>query len=187
MTVMKASLTDSIIAAEWRVSALVVFNDRGGDYRYRRFAVEAMHQFASSEHSWNSAIQVRGRLPDGNDGPGRVRVAWLNGWKPPDGPELRLVGLASKEFGDDRSDGFALGTRREATWKFTPDTRIEAQAFNPYNTTAEFGSFHTQRHSVGGVLKGALADRLSYRVNALIGVSDAAANFELRLQLRLTL
>ncbi len=143
------------VADRWRVSALVVFNDRGGDYRYRRFAVEVMHQFASSEHSWNSAIQVRGRLPDGNDGPGRVRVAWLNGWKPSDGLELRLVGLASKEFGDDRSDGFALETRSEATWKFTPDTRIGAQVFNRYNTTAEFGSFHTQRHSVGGVLKGA--------------------------------
>lgn len=175
------------VSDDWRLAAIVFFNDRGGDYRYRRIALEAMHQFAESDTGWNSAVQVRGRLPDGNDGPGRVRVAWLNRWRPEQGPELRLIGLASREFGDGRDEGFALETRGEATWKIAADTRLGAQIFNRYNTTADFGSFNTQRHSVGGVIKGGLTDRLSYRLNALTGVSDAAADFEIRLRLRLTL
>nr|WP_070959911.1 hypothetical protein [Hyphomonas sp. Mor2] len=175
------------VSDRWRVSAIVFFNDRSGDYRYRRLALEAMHQFAASETGWNSAVQVRGRLPDGNDGPGRVRVAWLNRWRPTNGPELRLIGLASQEIGDDRRDGIALETRGEATWKIGSDTRLGAQVFNRYNTTADFGSFETQSHSVGGVIKGALTDRISYRVNALTGMSEAAADFELRVRLRVAL
>ncbi|MEL6859168.1 MAG: hypothetical protein AAFO74_12330 [Pseudomonadota bacterium] len=172
------------VGDRWRLSALLFFNDRGGDYRFRRIGGEAMYQVASSDTGWNSAIQVRGRLADGNDGPGRVRVAWLNRWRPENGPELRLIGLASQEIGDERRDGIALETRAEATWRVGSDTRAGAQVFNRYNTTAEFGSFQSQRHSIGAVLKGPLTQTLSYRLNALTGVSDAAPDFELRLRLR---
>ncbi len=175
------------VAERIRVGAIVFFNDRGGEYRYRRLALETMYQFASSERGWNSAIQFRGRIPDGNDGPGRVRAAWLNRWRPVDGLDLRLIGLAAREFGDDRRAGFALETRGEATWRVAPETRVGAQIFNRYNTTADFGSFDTQRHSVGGVVKGALTEKISYRVNALAGLSAAAPDIELRARLSLAL
>ena len=175
------------VADRWRVSAIAFYNDGGGDYRFRRLALEAMHQFASSETGWNSAIQVRGRIPDGNDGPGRVRVAWLNRWRPENGPELRLIGLASQEIGDGKRDGLALETRSEATWRVGSGTRLGAQMFNRFNRATSFGSFATQRHSVGGVIKGDLTEKVSYRVNALTGISDAAPDFELRIRLRLSL
>ncbi|MEP1143248.1 MAG: hypothetical protein ABJH52_05980 [Henriciella sp.] len=173
------------VGNNWRVSGFVFFNDRGGDFRYRRLALEAMHQFVSSDDGWNSALQIRGRLPDGSDGPGRVRVAWLNRWRPTEKAELRLIGLASQELGKDQAAGIGLETRAEATWQIAHDTRVGAQIFNRYNTTADFGSFETQRHSLGAVVKGALTDDLSYRVNALAGLSEAAEDFELRVRLRL--
>ncbi|MEM7492474.1 MAG: hypothetical protein AAF296_03775 [Pseudomonadota bacterium] len=175
------------VSDHWRVGAILFFNDRGGEYRYRRFAAEAMYQFASSETGWNSAVQVRARVADGNDGPGRVRFAWLNRWRLENGPELRLIGLASQEIGDGRSDGIALETRGEATWQFGSDVRAGAQVFNRYNTTEAFGSFATQRHSIGGVVKGALSETLSYRVNVLGGVSKATPDFEVRARFRLKL
>lgn len=175
------------VADGWRLGAILFFNDRGGDYRYRRLAAEVMYQFASSETGWNSAVQVRVRVADGNDGPGRVRVAWLNRWRPVNGPELRLIGLAAQEIGDDRSDGVALETRGEATWRLGSDLRAGAQIFNRYNTTEAFGSFETQRHSIGGVVKGSLSEKISYRVNVLGGVSQAAPDFEVRARLRITL
>ena len=175
------------VNARWRFGAMAFFNDRGGDYRYRRLALEVMHQFDTREPGWNSALQVRGRLPDGNEGPGRVRVAWLNRWRFNSGPELRLIGLASHEFGEDRAEGLRLETRSEATWRIGSDLRLGAQMFNRYNSTSEFGSFKSQRHAIGGVLKGPLSERLSYRLNALTGVSEAAADFEIRLRIRATL
>ena len=175
------------VSEKWRLRGIVFLNDRSGAFRYRRLELEAMHQFASSQYGWNSAIQVRGRLPDGNDGPERVRLAWLNRWRPKDGPELRAVGLASREFGDDRDSGLALESRFEATWPLPSGHRAGAQVFNRYNTTTDFGSFEDQRHSIGGVLKGSLNEQVSYRMNALAGVSDAAADFELRFRLRFKL
>ena len=59
--------------------------------------------------------------------------------------------------------------------------------FNRYNTTSELGSCDDQRHSIGGVLKGSFNEQTSYRLNALVGVSDAAADFELRFRLRFKL
>ncbi|MEL6415593.1 MAG: hypothetical protein AAFQ15_11705 [Pseudomonadota bacterium] len=175
------------VSENWRVRSIVFFNDRGGAFRYRRLELEAMHQFASSQYGWNSALQVRGRLPDGNDGPERVRLAWLNRWRPKDGPELRAIGLASREFGNDRDEGLALESRFEATWRLPSGNRAGAQMFNRYNTTSELGSFDDQRHSIGGVLKGGFNEQTSYRLNALVGVSDAAADFELRFRLRFKL
>ena len=175
------------VSENWRLRGIVFFNDRGGAFRYRRLELEAMHQFASSQYGWNSAIQVRGRIPDGNDGPERVRLAWLNRWRPKDGPELRAIGLASREFGNDRDEGLALESRFEATWRLPSGSRAGAQIFNRYNTTSDFGSFDDQRHAIGGVLKGSFNEQVSYRVNALAGVSDAAADFELRFRLRFKL
>ena len=122
-----------------------------------------------------------------NDGAGRVRLSWLNRWRPIERGELRIAGLASKEFGSERRAGISLETRAEATWQMGSTIRIGAQVFNRYNTTENIGSFDTQRHSVGGVLKGALTDRLSYRLNALTGVSSAAQDFELRFRIRMAL
>ena len=171
------------VSDKLRVSALVFFNYNGGEYRFRRLSVEAMHQFASSENGWNSAVQVRGRFPNNDDdSPGRVRVAWLNRWRNKGGAELRLIGLAAQEFGVDRRDGLALETRAEATWRVSSQTRLGAQLFNRYNRVGEFGSFKTQRHSLGGVVKGSLTERVSYRMNVLKGLSDAAADFELRVR-----
>lgn len=175
------------ISEKWRLRGIVFFNDRGSTFRYRRLELEAMHQFASSEYGWNSAVQVRGRLPDGNDGPERVRVAWLNRWRPKDGPEFRAIGLASREFGGDRDEGLALESRFEATWRLPSGKRAGAQVFNRYNTTSDFGAFDDQRHSIGGVLKGSFNEQVSYRMNALTGISDAAADFELRFRLRFKL
>ena len=175
------------VSENWRLRGIVFFNDRGSSFRYRRLELEAMHQFASNQYGWNSAIQVRGRIPDGNDGPERIRVSWLNRWRLQDGPEFRAIGLASREFGNGRDAGLALESRFEATWRVPSGSRAGAQMFNRYNTTSDFGSFDDQRHSIGGVLKGSFNDQISYRVNALTGVSDAAADFELRFRLRFKL
>ncbi|MEL6686161.1 MAG: hypothetical protein AAFP97_00910 [Pseudomonadota bacterium] len=170
-----------------RLSAIAFFNDRGGAYRFRRFAVEAMHQFASDREGWSSAAQARLIVPDGNDGVTGLRLAWINRWKPAVGGELRLIGLATREFGADRESGLALETRGEATWAIGADTRVGLQTYNRYNNTTNFGAFRTQRHSVGGVLKGSLTDTVSYRINAVTGMSEPATDFELRFRLNVKL
>lgn len=170
-----------------RLSAMAFIQDRTGSYRYRRLAVEAMRPLVTHTHDWHSALQIRGYIPDGQDGPARLRVAWLNRWRPVYGGELRLIGLASHEFGRDSRPGLFLETRGEATWRLGRDTRLGIQLFNRYNSTAKFGAFDTQRHSAGAVIKGALSPYIRYRVNALTGLSSQARDIELRFRVGLTL
>ncbi len=178
----RLAVSDSV-----RISALAFYNDRGGAPRYRRLALEVMHQVADDQAGWDSAIQVRAFIPDGNDGPARLRLAWLNRWRTMSGAELRLIGLVTEDFGRGRRDGLGFETRAEATWALAPGVRTGVQTFNRFSTNGTLASFHTQSHSVGGVLKGALTERASYRINALTGLSDAAADLEVRFRLSFAL
>lgn len=49
------------VSEQFRVSAMIFANDRGGAYRYRRVAAEAMYQFASGEQGWSSWAAAIGR------------------------------------------------------------------------------------------------------------------------------
>jgi len=170
-----------------RVGAIMIANDRGGEFRYRHLELETLYQFASGDLGWSSAVQFRGRIPDGNDGPGRVRAAWLNRWRPAENIELRLMGIVHREFGDGREDGIGLETRGEVTWRIASGMRLGAQTFNRYNTTANFGALSAQRHAIGAVAKGALTDKVSYRINALAGLTGPSSDFELRARLQLAM
>ncbi|MEM9599405.1 MAG: hypothetical protein AAF926_00150 [Pseudomonadota bacterium] len=170
-----------------RLSAIAFYNDRGGNYRFRRFALEAMHQFASTPDGWSSSAQARVIIPDGNDGLARLRLAWLNRWKPEGGGDFRLIGLATRDFGAGRRPGLALETRAEATWSIGYEMRAGVQLYNRYNNTTNFGSFKDQRHALGGVLKGSVTEQVSYRVNAVVGISEAATDFELRMRVNMRL
>lgn len=153
----------------------------GGDLRFRSVDLEGLYQVVKDANGWNSAVELQGRIPDGNDGPGRVRIAWLNGFAPAEDWELRANIYAAREVGDRARDGMLLETRGEATYRFENGYRFGAQMFNSYNSTAAFGDFDDQKHAVGPVLKGKIGGDLKFEVSSLFGLSEAAPDATLRL------
>ncbi len=176
------ALTDRL-----RLRVIGFQNNRGGDLRFRSVLLETHYQFVKNSTGWNSGVQLQGRLPDGNDGPGRFRIAWANSFEPAENWELRAVLLAAREFDDQAKDGVILETRTEATYALAGKTRFGAQMYNNYNTTAAFGDFEDQRHQLGPVIKGRIGGDVSYNLSALFGVSRRAPDADLRLFLTYSL
>ncbi len=164
-----------------RFRIVALQNNAGGDLRFRSAAIESQYQFIKNTHGWNSAIQLQGRVPDGNDGPGRVRIAWINSIDLAQDWEIRAVLLGAREIGDNARDGIWLETRSEATYNLGRSYHLGAQLFNSYNSTANMGNFNDQSHAVGPVLKGKLGKRAGFNLSALFGLSDRAPDTNLRL------
>ena len=172
------------LTGAWRLR-LAAFQSMkgGGDLRYRGVQPELQWQFLESEATGglDSALFVQGLIPDGNDGPGRVRVGLANKYAPGERVELRLQALAAREIGDRARDGFVLEARTQAVYKFSTWLGAGAQTFHNFNSTAAFGAFDDQRHQAGPVILGRLSRRLGYNASLLFGMSERAADEELRL------
>lgn len=170
-----------------RLRATAIFNNAGGDQRFRYLQLEAHHHFARSAHGWNSGVQYQAQIPDGNDGPGRLRVAWANSFDVGENWELRAVGLIGREFGDQRARGLILETRGEAMRQLTRRVSFGVQSFNFYRSTAGPDAFNNQNHSLGPQLRSRLGRNAIIQVDALFGVSESApdVNGRFLLQYRL--
>lgn len=169
---------------QWRGRVIVSQGKRGAEaLTTQSVGVEILRQFVESEDSggWDSAIRVDGLIPVEDGRPGRARIAWLNGFELGERWQARANIYFGREFGDNRRQGVAIETREELTYKFSSSVRIGAQIFNNYNTTANFGSFASQKHQIGPVLKGKLGEHVKIEIGALFGLSRAASDVDLRL------
>lgn len=162
-------------------------NNTGGDLRFRSVRLETHYQIIKNRSGWNSAVQLQGLIPDGNDGPGRIRLAWINSFDVGEDWEVRASILGAHEIGDQAREGVWLETRSEATYGLGGGYRIGAQIFNNYNSTAEFGMWNNQRHAIGPVLKGRLGGRAGFQASALFGVTERSPDADLRLFLSYSL
>jgi len=166
----------------WRARVILLQSERGGAaLKTRSISVEVMNQFVESENSggWDSAIRVDGLIPAEHNRPGHVRAAWINGFDLGDDWAARANVYVGKEIGDLAKDGLTLATREEITYAYH-GVKIGAQLFDKYNTTAHIGSFDSQTHQIGPVLKGKLSKHLKYETSALFGLSAAASDVDLR-------
>ncbi|WP_411820096.1 hypothetical protein ABFZ85_01090 [Hyphococcus formosus] len=164
-----------------RMKFVVTQNNKNGDIKIRHFQTEAQYQFRKVQEGWNSAVQVQGRIPTADNVSGRARFAWLNSIDLSPRVELRANVYAAKEVGDLAKKGIRLETRSELTVSDVRQMRVGVQMFNRYNTTAAFGDFNDQSHQVGPIVRGRIANDLSYGVGALFGISRAASDAEFRI------
>lgn len=170
-----------------RFRIIALQNNGGGDLRFRSVRLETHYQIIDNRSGWNSAVQLQGLIPDGNDGPGRIRLAWINSFDLTEDWEVRASLLGAREIGDQAREGVWLETRSEATYGLGGGYRIGAQMFNNYNSTAEFGTWDNQRHAIGPVLKGRLGARTGFQASALFGVTERSPDADLRLFLSYSL
>lgn len=167
-----------------RLRAGAVFNDGGnGEQRFRSLLLESHYQFRKRAKGWNSGLQFQGVVPDGGDGPGRARLAWANSLDVAEAWELRLVGLAGREFGDRARDGVVLETRASATRVIGGSLNFGVHSFNDYGATGDVPAVSAQDHSIGPVLAGRAGDFI-FQLDALFGLTERAPDANLRFLLQ---
>jgi hypothetical protein len=164
---------------DWRVRAIILQSDRGGEFEVRSVQLEVQKQFVegADHHGWNSAIRVDGLIPTEDDRPGRARIGWLNGLDLGRKWQVRANLYLAREIGENARRSLMVEARAEATYKLPSGTRIGLQSFN----TARTADLFAQRRQLGLVVKGKLTESLSYETGALFGLSADASDAEFRL------
>lgn len=173
---------DHAVTGNLRLRLAGSVRDRDGRAMdFANVAAEARWQVASrATRGFDAGLIVHFAVPTSPGAPERMRFGLPVSIDIGEDWQVRAIAFTGAEFGDSARDGALMETRFEATRR-VGGRRVGAQMFSDYNTTAAPGRFDDQRHQLGFVVKGELLPRLNYESGALFGVSDAAADVDLRL------
>jgi hypothetical protein len=174
------SLSDSV-----RLRVIVVQGeDADGALRTQNVIGHVHYQYFESEAhgGWDSAVRFDGFVPV-DARPGRARVVFLNTVDLSARWQARGDIFVAREIGADAAAGFLLETRAELSYALAPRTRIGAQLFDNWNSTARFGTYADQRHQLGIFARTRITKRLGVEGGWLIGLSRAAPPADVRLML----
>lgn len=170
------------INGDWRVRLLVQQVENGSGGLATQFvSLQSQHQLIDPKRSggWASAARVDGFIPV-DDIPGRARLVLLNSFDFASGVQIRGDMFFAREFGDSRAAGIDFETRAEISAPATARTRVGAQLYNRWNSTADFGAFDDQRHQAALFVRSRLTKQLGLEAGWLFGLSEAAADADFR-------
>lgn len=171
-----------------RVRLIGLQSDSGSGLEFRYVRAELQYQFLEDEVAgWDSAVRFELQLAEGDNLPHRFRVAWTGKVDATDRWQLRANLMTGREFHSGADSGIALETRLQATYKLDGGTRIGLETFNDLNTTDDFGNFQEQEHQAGPIVKLKLGRGWSVDFSYLLGLSDDAADEDLRMHLKYSL
>lgn len=119
--------------------------------------------------------------------PKQVGVNWMNQFVLSDGYTARFILLTAMQTGDNAADGIALGTRASVFKNFTiKQGQLQAglEMYSSYGSTDDLKDVSEQNHAIGPFVSQKIGKQgWSYFAGALFGLTDAAADTELRLRL----
>ena len=142
---------------------------------------ELFWEFTEDNAAINSGVRFDARYR-GDDRPNQFGLNWMNQFKLGENWNGRALVLTSVQAGDNAADGLSLATRGNIYRKLPSGQTIGLELFNGLgNTDSGFGSFKTQDHTAGPFVSMPLNDDLSIYLGALFGLSERAADEQLRL------
>ena len=131
---------------------------------------------------------------DGWAGGFRLIYDRADGANKPDSVELRLLALLpvgrwefrhnlglTHDIGAESDSGLQPQTRWQATYKLESGERIGLEMFNRFGNLRRQSGFDAQSHQLGPVLKGRIADGLSYQTGMVFGLSEDAPDASAKL------
>lgn len=153
----------------------------GDNLRISSVLVDAQTQFFEDQRDgFDGAMQLQGLVPVADGLPGRARIGWAMKWAPEKSVELRFNAFAAREVGEHARPGVLLETRAETNFRLGERARLGAQIYDAWGSAAGFGPFERQRHQAGPVLRLKLSKHVGIETSALIGLSAAAPDKEIR-------
>jgi len=150
-------------------------NDSDFDFDYLQG--ELFWQLHQKEN-YSSGVRFDIRTRD-NDRPDQVGLNWMHEFAMKDGWGARALVLITKQFGNNSASGIFLQTRFSLQ-KSTSFGGVGVETFNSYGNSRDIPSFSDQSHTVGPYVSNSLGNGWSTYAGAQLGVTDPAADLELR-------
>lgn len=153
---------------------LITDNDATKDFIISSVEASVRYQFFKPEEAWlNSAVEAVYKLSTESNKSDKAELKFLFEKKV---EEMTFIAnlSAEEEVGEDSTTGRAykgaLSSKYKVTDYFAPGMEIYGETGN----LRSGNTFNQQRHSIGPVIYGNLAENLKYEAGYLFGWSDAA-------------
>lgn len=161
------------------VRGLVSLSDPGnGGLEFRSAGGQVFWQLSDEEADWQNGLRFDVTVRE--DGPTDLGVNWLSQAELGGDWRARLQARALVETGDGAGDGVFLTTRWQLGYRGIDGVEIGGQLFSEFGSTEDFGGFDEQEHQLGSFVSWSAGEDWSFMAGALFGMSEAAADTNLR-------
>lgn len=143
---------------------------------------ELFWEWSDDDDLWKRGLRFDARIRD-DDRPGLIGVHWTNQFPITGNWNGRFVALSALDIGDDARDGIFLQTRGNVFTKLEMGQTLGLELFNAYGSTDDIRDFDDQNHQIGPFASFPVTEQWSLFTSALIGLTDASADTELRLRI----
>lgn len=141
---------------------------------------ELFWELSDNDDDWRTGFRFDARIRD-DDRPGLFGAHWTNQFPVTENWNGRFVVLSSVDIGDDARDGVFLQTRGNLFTRLDGGQTVGVEFFNSYGSTDDFRDLDDQSHQIGPFASFPVAEDWSLFTGALVGLTDASADAELRL------
>lgn len=163
----------------WRVVGQVKKTD-SSDFDFDFIQAELFWQITNDAAPLQSGLRFDARYR-GDDRPEQFGLNWTNQFSLGDGWSARALVLSAIQTGENSRGGLFLQTRSNLYRKTSGGQTIGMEFYTNYGNSKSLGSFKSQGHTIGPFVSTPLTADISLYGGVQFGLSDAAAETELRL------
>ncbi|MGJ8561324.1 MAG: hypothetical protein ACSHX3_13895 [Litorimonas sp.] len=141
---------------------------------------ELLWQVTDDQASFQTGFRLDGRYRGGGR-PGQIDLHFANQWSLSETIRMRASLLSSFQLGENRNPHTKFQVRGSVSRRQNDQPRIGAEYFFDLGTSDDFRFFEkTSKTSVGPFVDLPVSDRKSVRMSALVGLTQATPDLELR-------
>jgi len=163
----------------WRVIGQTKKTDQS-DLDFDFVQGELYWELSNDEDKHKSALRFDARYR-GGDRPGFLGLNLGSEYRVNDRWSLRGLVLSSVDLGANSNNGINLQTRGQLAYRLKRSKSIGVEVYSFYGRTGNIGSFSEQIHTIAPYISMPLNSSVSIFGGPLIGLSDAAPDFEARM------
>ena len=157
---------------------------KGDNFEAERLGFEnRFHLLKAKDHGFDLGLRLNYTVNDGDKKPDVASVRFYQQFAVSDWT-IRFNEIFNHEVGQDADGGVAVELRSQATYKVNEHFRLGVESLNDFGRLNNVSGYSAQDHEFGPVIKGKLGNGLSYETGYRAGISQSAADHNVRLFLK---
>jgi len=150
------------------------------DFDFDFVQAELSWDLSEDEQPYRTGLRFDVRVRD-EDRPNQLGLHWTNQYNFGNDWHARGILMTSVQVGNNAASGVTIQTRWRVAKRLEQGQTLGAEFYNNYGNSRDFGDFNDQNHSIGPIYVKSLGSGWSVLSSALFGLSDQAADTELKL------
>ena len=165
----------------WR-AVLQVRETPASDVDFDYVRGELFWELETGSDNWKTGLRFDAQYTS-DDRPGFVGALWLNQFQLAPRLSARLAFVTRYQIGENRRDGLFLQTRANLAYAASNDVTIGVESYNTYGFTTDIPALGEQNHVAGPFVNVRLGEKWGLSTSALLGMTEASPDAEMRLWL----